>query len=245
MIDSHFFLLEPRLYKNKIYIYPPSVRQVATNDLFGYFLKILTLSQEEIEDEYVEKNIEDEVPDPFDFLLMSCKSDKSYEILTKEAFKFFCHTEITFLYDIKKILIGNIETLLKENKNLNELNFLEKEDYFDFQNLIRTSIAEDLVERPNPDEDPRVKKIKAKARYRDKIKAKKQSGLSMSASLASICCMGFGITPLNIGEMSYVSFKAIMNMYQDKEKYDLDIKSLLAGADSKKIKPKFWIKNFE
>ena len=55
--------------------------------------------------------------------------------------------------------------------------------------------------------------------------------------------MGIGITPLNIGEMSYANVGVLMKIYQDKEKYDLDIRSLLAGADSKKIKPKYWIRN--
>ena len=55
--------------------------------------------------------------------------------------------------------------------------------------------------------------------------------------------MGIGLTPLNIGEMSYAAIGPIMAMMQDKEKYDVDIRSLLAGADSKKIKPKYWIRN--
>jgi hypothetical protein len=41
--------------------------------------------------------------------------------------------------------------------------------------------------------------MKAKARYRDRIKAKKGNGLTLGTSFASICCMGLGITPLNIG----------------------------------------------
>ena len=55
--------------------------------------------------------------------------------------------------------------------------------------------------------------------------------------------MGIGITPLNIGELSYASIGVIMNMMQDKEKYDIDIRRLLAGASSKKVKPKYWIRN--
>jgi hypothetical protein len=43
--------------------------------------------------------------------------------------------------------------------------------------------------------------------------------------------------------MSYASIGPIMNIYQQKEKYDLDTRALLAGADSKKIKPKYWIRN--
>jgi len=36
-----------------------------------------------------------------------------------------------------------------------------------------------------------------------------------------------------------------MRYYQEKEKFDIDIKSLLAGADKKKVKPQNWIRNIE
>ena len=101
------------------------------------------------------------------------------------------------------------------------------------------------MEPPNPNEDPRVKRIKAKARYRDKIKAKKGMGISLGTTLASICCMGIGITPLNIGEMSYVAIQGIMSTFQEKDQYELDTRILLAGGDSKKVKPKYWIRNLE
>ena len=219
---------------------------VVTNDGFGLFLKLLTYSQEEIEDEYAEQDrLDEKIPTPFQFLMENCKNIEGYEALIKASFYFFCKTEITFLYDINKILIGNVEKLLKDGVEVKDFVFLEEEEFFDFQNIVRLSVAQKQVERPDPNEDPRVKRIKAKARYRDKIKAKQGSGIGMAASLTSICCMGLGINPLNVGEMSYVAFRAIMEMYQDKEKYDLDVKTLLAGGDSKKIKPKYWIKNFE
>ena len=105
------------------------------------------------------------------------------------------------------------------------------------------------VEPPNPTEHPRLKEMKRKARYRDKIKAKRaaksKDGASLFTIMVSICFMGLGITPLNIGEMSYVAMESILRKYQEKEKYQIDIDSLLAGADSKKIKPQYWIKNFE
>ena len=84
--------------------------------------------------------------------------------------------------------------------------------------------------------------MKAKARLRDKVKAKKD-GISFGITLTSICCMGIGITPLNIGEMSYANVFAIMERYQAKEKYELDIKSMLAGA--KDIQPKYWIRDLD
>ena len=57
--------------------------------------------------------------------------------------------------------------------------------------------------------------------------------------------MGLGITPLNIGEMSKSAIQAIMEMYQNREKYDIDIRSLLAGASKKDVKIEYWIKNLE
>ena len=66
----------------------------------------------------------------------------------------------------------------------------------------------------NPDEDPRIRRIKEKARERDRIKAKQgnKGGISLDTCLTAICCMGIGITPLNIGEMSYAAIGPIMKM---------------------------------
>jgi len=56
--------------------------------------------------------------------------------------------------------------------------------------------------------------MKAKARYRDRIKAKQNAKTdSLINSLASICCMGIGLTPLNIGEMSYAAISTITTKY--------------------------------
>ena len=101
------------------------------------------------------------------------------------------------------------------------------------------------VEPPNPNEHPRIRAMKAKARYRDKIKAKQNAGLDLTSLMAAICCMGMGLNPLNIGDISYASTSILIDQYQNKEKYQLDIDSLLAGADSKKVKPKYWIQQLD
>jgi hypothetical protein len=66
----------------------------------------------------------------------------------------------------------------------------------------------------NPNEDPRIRAIKEKAKMRDRIKAKQagKNGISLSTCLVAICCMGVGISPLTIGEMSYASVGEIMKM---------------------------------
>lgn len=246
MNKALFFINEPIEFKPGIKIYPPTVKQVITNDNYGIYRRILTYSQEEVEDEFLnEKKKLDVYPTPFEFLLNNSYHNKDYEKKAKEAFQFFIHQEVTFLYELKKIVVGKLEEVIGGATKTEEIVTLTEDEFFDFQNSIRECIGQKSIEPPIQDEHPKIKEMKRKARQRDRLKAKQNSknGISLSTMLVSICCMGIGITPLNIGELSYVAAESIFSMYQDKEKYQLDIESLLAGADSKKVKPQYWIRN--
>ena len=250
MSKEKFFLGCPVNFKLGIDIYPPKVKEVVSNDYYGVYGRLLTYSQEEIEDEFLEAGKElKEYPTPIEFMFNNAYHNKLYYDQCRAAFSFFIHQEVSFLFEQKMILIGNLEESLKNASSVDDLIILKEEEFFNFQNAIREVIGAKTVSQPNPNEHPKIKEMKRKARYRDKIKAKNaaksKDGVSLFTSLVSICCMGLGITPLNIGEMSYVAIESILRKYQEKEKYDLDIQSLLAGADSKKIKPKYWIRNFE
>ena len=245
MSKELFFIGEPYPFKKGIMIYPPTVRDVVTNPRYGIYTRLLTQSQEEIEDEFVKaKKSLDSFPTPIEFLLNNCYHSKEYEILARQAFEFFLRQKVSFLYEEKMIVIGDLKEILPQLKSLDQLITIKESEFFDFQNIIRQAANQEPVEPPNPNEHPRIKAMKAKARYRDKIKAKQneKNGIGLFTILVSICCMGLGINPLNIGEMSYVAMQSILETYQDKEKYELDVDSLLAGADSKKVKPKYWIR---
>jgi hypothetical protein len=59
--------------------------------------------------------------------------------------------------------------------------------------------------------------MKEKIRERDRAKAKravehKAGGITITTSLTAICCMGIGLTPLNVGELSYASIPPLMKM---------------------------------
>ncbi len=254
MTNEKFFLGAPEDFKGKLKIYAPLVREIVENDEIGYYVKVLTLSQEEIEDELVKDGNEIKVfPTPYEFMLANSYHDPAYRQLVEKAFQFFCHTDICMLFDQKKILIGNAKEILEQLKIdagqtesvMAKLSFLEEDEFFEFQNRVRAAYSLPEVEPPRPNEDPRVKRIKAKGRMREKLKAKKGGGPSLETLMAAICCMGMGITPLNIGEITYVAARTLVDMYQQKEKYQLDVDSLLAGADAKKVKPKYWIQNLK
>lgn len=252
MIEPTVFLKYPTNFQNLCMIYPPSIGEVVSNPYFSAFTKLLTITQEELELEH-EKNkkngmVGDQVLTPFEFLLNCAYNDEKVKEIAIMGFEFYLHEKVTFLYEDKKIIIGNLTDVIQNISSVNDLRILTEDMYFNFQNAIRESTGAKVIkpsEPENPDEDPRIKEIKRKARRRDAIKAKQanKDGIALSTILVAICCMGIGITPLNIGEMSYAAIGPITNMMQEKEKYDIDIRSLLAGADSKKVKPKYWIRN--
>lgn len=245
MIDPRVFLRRPIDFNSICFIYPPSNNDmVDIKDIMSFF-KILTYSQEEIEDIYVEKKLDlSKLPTPFSFLFDTCVELESYQERAKKAFLTFTHEPVHFLKQERKILFGKIQEELAIVSSPEKLRFLSEDNFFEFQNLIRLSFGEEKIEPPNPNEHWKIKQMKAKARYRDRIKAKQKSGgISFSTMLESICCMQIGITPLNIGEMSYAASHAILTRWQAKDKYETEIRTLQAGGDSKKIHPKYWIDN--
>ena len=242
MTKEAFIIGCPVEFKKLCLIYPPTVKEVVCNPEYDAFNKILTLSQEEIEDEFVEHNKDLKyLLTPFEYILNGAYNDSHFKLVLEQAFAFYIHEPVYILPEQKQVLLGDIKGI----KSIHNLRILKEEDYFEFQNLIREASGEEPKEPPNPNEDPRIKAIKAKARYRDKIKAKKGKGITRATLIASISCMQMGLNPLNIGELSYAALPILVATYQEKEKYQLDVESLLAGADSKKVKPKYWIRNLE
>lgn len=242
MINERFFMGLPQSFNGLCEVYPPTIRQTRENKEFPYYRQLLTVSYEELDDKWVEDKIEGETPTPFAYLMGFCQKEPELEKLGQRAFEFFLHEPVTFMYDVNCICIGNLEEEILKVSSPTQLRFITEHNYFDFQNLCREAIGEKAVEPPNMNLDPRIKRIKRLGRKRDRIAAKNK-GIDFGTSLAAICCMGLGLNPLNIGEISICAMYTLISMYQGKEKYDIDIRSLQAGADAKKIKPEYWIKN--
>lgn len=246
MIDPAVFIVAPSKFQGLCLIYPPTVKEVVTDPNFGVYQKILTITEEELRED-AKKGGEAKYLTPLEFLLACSYNSIEFRELAKASFEFFLHEPVTLLYETKQVVIGEDKDLKSVS---NKARLLNEDNYLEFQNKIREALGLKPYTPPSappPDEDPRITAIKEKAKKRDQIKAKQKNkdGVELSTCLVAICCMGIGITPLNVGEMSYASIGPIMSMMQNKEKYDIDIRSLLAGADSKKIKPKYWIRNFD
>ena len=250
MIDERIFLGYPIDFKDICQIYPPTVNDVVGNKDFLIYQSLFTMTQEELEDAYGQDERIQKVPTPFQYLLMNYYQDEEIRQKIHDAFDKFIHEPVTIVPEIEMLLIGKSEDELDPDVDLDNPRLLTEENFFDFQNQIRIVMGNDPIKPPESEDenlDPRIRRYKAKIRASEKLLAKKKvkKGPTMGTLLAAICCMGIGLSPLNIGEMSYACVHWLIAMEQQKEEYDIDIRALLAGADSKKVKPKYWIKNID
>jgi hypothetical protein len=72
MINPAAFIGKPLLFKKGINIYPPTIAEVISNPYYGQFIKLLTLSQDDIRDDLAKKEQYKDIPTPFEFLLINC-----------------------------------------------------------------------------------------------------------------------------------------------------------------------------
>lgn len=246
MIDSNFFLGYPSQYENICKIYPPKIKDILNEKNYPAYKKLLLSSQEDIEDEYTEMELPlEDAPTPLGYLFVMSATDERIKQIILDAFQFFIKEPVTMLPDQQMIIIGDLTETLKSIKSVEELRILKEDNYFKFQQMLRRAIGQKEIEPYDPNLHPKVKYFKAKARLRDKVKATSKDALTLGSTLAAICCMDLNLNPLNIGELSQAAVSVLIRYYQEKQKYDIDIRSLLAGADSKKVKPQNWIRNIE
>ena len=250
MINDKVFLGFPIQFKDICKVYPPKVNDVVGNDDFMIYQSLFVMTQEELDEAYLKDENVTRVPTPFQYLLMNYYQDEEIKSKIEEAFYLFTQEPVTIVPEIEMLLIGKSEDELDPDVDLDNPRLLTEENFFDFQNTIRLVMGMDIIKPPDPEEenlDPRIKRYKMKVKEHEKIinKKKSKTAPTLGTLLAAICCMGIGLNPLNIGEMSYACIQWLIAMYQQNEEYDVDIRALLAGADSKKVKPKYWIKNLD
>lgn len=243
MIRSEYLLGLPYNFRNLCHIYPPLVKEVIESDDYSKYETALTITQQQIEDEFINESPEMTAMTPFQYLMLNSMMSEEFLKVVSDSFKFFIHEDVAILPDLEVVLIGKLEEDIDPEVDLEEPRVINEENFFDFQNEIRLSLGRNKEEPIDEDEDPRVKRIKAKARYRDRLKAKRQSSPTLGTYLTAICCMGIGLNPLNIGEITFAAANYLIDMYRQKEGYDIDIRSIMAGA--KDVKLKYWIRNLK
>ena len=204
-------------------------------------MNLLTLTSYDLYEFYKKKEIKVSPDiDVFDNLMESCENDEYFLLDVQNAFYTFIREKVQILPDLKIILL--------ESKNSKRI--IDKKIFLDFQNILRIQNRVPISEEVPEDENPIQRKFRLRreqVRQAKKRQAERDSDKAVSFHdlISSLCCYNIGINLQNVGDLSIYSFYELLDRIQEKEKYDLDIRSLLAGASPKKVKPKNWIRNLK
>lgn len=216
--------------------------KIKLGDKYQYYLQLITISEDELEDiaekiiDPVEKQDFEKLR-PFEYLMIMAQFNDTFFMDLKLAFSTFLKDEILIIPQAQQIVLGKIE----------QGRIIDKRNFKAFQQIIRLQNRLDIPEEIPINEDRMHKKFRLRRKALKKAKAKQQTKdentPELSDLIASVCVLGIGITWENVMKMPIYTFYELFSRYQKKEKYDLDVRSLLAGADSKKIKLKYWIQS--
>lgn len=200
---------------------------------YGHFLGTLLLTPSEIR-EQIRKKIgkdADQIPefDTLTYLLMSANQNDMFFLELQEMFTTFIKEDIILLPKISSVLVGSPE----------EKRLINSENFIDFQNILRIQNKKEFVKPPPENETPweRKKRLNAeKVAAAKKRQAEKSGGNDSLESMLEVAEV-FGI---DYKHKSLYAFYGLLPRYRMHEKWILDMQMICAGADSEKLKTKYW-----
>lgn len=216
-------------------VYPGMISEMLEmgSDKYSARLGMLLLTEAEIEKIIVEKGGKPENfgdLHPLTYLLQSAAASDTFLLELQAAFSTFIKEEILLLPKINAVLIGPMA----------EKRLITKQNYLDFQTILRLQNRKEVPEPPPENESAIAKKMRLAREKREAVKRKQQQkqggAVQELADLLEIAEV-FGIDYQN---KSIYAFYGLIQRHQLREKWTQDIQMLCAGADSKKIKAKYW-----
>ena len=217
-------------------------------DKYHYYINMLTMEEEDLKEVLQKKKKEASGLIPLDFdlnmsvfqyLMSSAQLDNSFFLDFKTALSTFIKEDILISPKKGIIIVGNpIHRRVITEKEFQEIGM-----------ALRLFNKMRVKQLPPENETPLQRKFRLKREERDRVKekqmAKNEDNLSFADVMSSICVMNVGINLLNIKQYTIYQIKDLLERAQAKEAYHTELDMLMAGADSKKIKPKHYVRNLQ
>ena len=238
---EELFIGKPAPLKEICLVYPLSAYQVLnlTQEKYNLYLNLLTMSDEDLKDIFEEKKIEYNNETVFSHIMTGCANDGNFLLDVKRAFFTFIREKVQILPESGVIIVGNI----KEKRIIDENAFLE------LQNILRLQNRIELEELPPENEDEMHKKFRLRRKALKKAKKKKaqkeansENSIDFYAIIKSLI-INKVINYEDLDKFCVFAIHELFDMAQAQEEYKNQIRFICAGADSKKMKLKYWIKN--
>lgn len=220
-------------------IYSPTLDKIAeiSEDKYNYYLSILLFEINQIKNNFNDEDCQKIVDNYTVFEFMSQKSlyDESFRSLMLDALSFFFCEEVKFYNGV---------FYFDENRVFNNENFKQMRYILKFQNCIedKKDNEEKFVNDKAREIAEKLKQAKEKI---NKIKAKQGEVLSLFDLISAFSANSKNTGILDVWKLSIYQFNDQFKRMQIIEEYDINIRSLLAGADPKKINIEHWAKKIQ
>jgi hypothetical protein len=226
-------------YNDICWVYPLQIKDIISmgQDNYNQYLSILCADIREVQHLMKKGGVseEDLFDNIFDYLMVQSMCDNTFFVKLNEAFSTFIREEVHFLFEQKEILIGT---------DIDRQRTLTKENFNDFQNILRAQNVLPVSEPIPENESPMARKFRMRREQVTEAKRKQAQrngeAISLLDSSSTLMTLNPGVTFENIKNLTIYQFKDLLARAQAKYRYDLDIRMIAAGADPKKIKPKHW-----
>lgn len=176
----------------------------------------------------------------FQILVSGCYHDLEHLQLILKALKFFFKNDVCFLREYGIFFFGDFEESL----------FITSDNYELIKSILKlqNGISKNEFEDENPNDERTKLLLEKRKKAREKLakaKAKNNNGESEPLSFADIvsimCSNANGVTNENVWYMNFYFFQDQFQRMKLIEDYDINIKSILAGANPDEIDVKHYM----
>ena len=203
-----------------------------TESKYFQYISILTIGKESFQ------ITDDNIP-LFDLVFAICTREEDFRYLFLNSMSCFIREEIK--------MYANSIGFFFYSENEEVCSFITKDNYDDIIEVIKYQNC--LIKKSENDENPANEKAREILEKQKKARAllakAKGSGDGESLTLADLVSIlasnGNGITPFNVWDMNFYWFNNQFNRMKMLDEYDINIRSLLAGAKSEDIDLKHWM----
>lgn len=225
---------------NKIFsVKPLTLKEILMMNRIEYEKKLAILLLTEIDIAKVIKEKTGQEPKlgeirPLTYLLQSAELDDSFYLELVSSLNTFITEDIMLLPKINAVVVGPPQ----------EKRLITNENFADLQEILCIQNARPVKEPPPENESAIAREFRLKREMRDAVKKKQQQKKGENQTFVDSMEIAdvYGIDYLNC---TIYAFYRKIKRHQAKEKWDQDLQMICAGADSKKMKTKYWGENLE
>lgn len=230
---------EPIEIESVGFLYPLTLKQISKMGLTNYykFLNALCFRLEDLDLDVTKENND---ISQYEIIVSNSMRNSSYRdfilmslaLFFNENVYFYCDDILAFFY------IGS----LTEGRIIDKLKYEKIKHILELQNNIKDNEKE---ENSNPDDDRVKEALEKLKKAKEKVnKAKRNNNedyLTLSDLVSILSANGNNLNIINVWDLNMYQFNNQFTRMQMIEEYDINIRSILAGADKKDIELKHWM----